>query len=221
MRKIIVSILVIGLLMNTVPAIMGREEAADKPKETTDELAFDAEALVNLIDIDELDSRMENDAYADDDIIMVINVEPSLQESIGVEQLTIKKNGQGTVKLVHPVPKYVSLNIGKRSQTAYFIFILKNGVKLTVYNICFFNPTTGNLIVSIPQITKVFIGFGQLFSILRLTEVIRDRGLGWGYVKVTARLQWISGTAIADLWAEVKCYNDGNTLTDGDTIYLN
>lgn len=219
MKKIIVSILVIGLLLNMAPAITGETtDAADRPEETTDELAFDAEALVDLIDIDELGSRMESDVYAEDDVIMVVNVKPSQQESIGVEQLTLKKNGQGSLKLVHSVPTYVPFAWGIKIQTAKFLFIIMNEARIIALNLVFFSTLTGEVQLMISKMAKTITGLGQFVTKIKLSGY-RDIGTGWGYFKATGMLQYLSGEPIAELWASVKCYNDGYVRKEGETTY--
>jgi len=218
MKKIIVSILVIGLLLNMAPAIIGdpTTDAADKPdrpEETTDELAFDAEALVDLIDIDELDSCMENDAYADDDIIMVVNVEPSLQESIGVEQMKLKKNGQVSLKQLKSTPKYEPLVIGWKIQTYSYWLIGITTLKIFVFNWCFFNED-GEVRFMLTPARYSHVGLGSLFYRVK-GDMNRDIGTGWGYAKAVATLKTLGGDPVANVWASVKCYNDGNVERDG------
>lgn len=217
MKKIILPILVIGLLMNTVPAIMGEKtEAVDKPKENTDKLPFDVEELVKLIDIDELTARMESGDYAENEVVMVIDIGPSQQKSLGVQQITITGDGE---LLLNPQP--VGLRYFYRfSRSIIFlcpvgvgcvtrargIFVFSNGEILRIYDFSYHRLTT----------------LGMLWFKVYDFQREQDVGNGYGKIKVTTWIQWRNNNNnfAGKSWASIKCYNNGLFERDGGSEYF-
>jgi len=202
--------------MNTLPAIMGEKtDAADKPKETTDKLPFDVEELVKLIDIDKLTARMERGAYAENEVIMVIDMEPSQQKSLGVQQITIMGDGE---LLLNPQPVGFRLFYRFSSPIIFIcpvgvgcttkargLFFFYNGEIFKIYDISYYRLTT----------------LGMLWFKVYDFQRERDVGDGYGKIKVTTWIQWRENNNFAGKsWASIKCYSNGLFERDGGSEYF-